>query len=347
MRVAVTGATGNVGTSVVERLLGEPTVDEVVAIARRRPDEVPERVRFHTADVAEDDLAPTFAGVDVVIHLAWLFQPTHRPLVTWRTNALGSIRVFDAAIEAGVEGLVHASSVGAYSPGVGEVVDESWPTDSTPTAAYGREKAYVERVLDRLEAAHPELRVVRMRPAFIFQGRAATSQRRIFAGPLVPNVLGRRGLLPILPVPAGLRFQALHTSDVADAYVRAASLDVRGAFNLAADPPIDAAVLGDVLGARPVTVPATAVRGALAAAWHAHLVPAAPELLDLVLSRPLLDAGRARRELGWTPAWTGPDALRTFLTGLHGGIGGPSEPLAADDAAHRLHEVATGAGERP
>ena len=40
----------------------------------------------------------------------------------------------------------------------------------------------------------------------------------------------------MLPVPAGVRFQALHSLDAADAYRLAIVRDVRGAFNVAADP---------------------------------------------------------------------------------------------------------------
>jgi nucleoside-diphosphate-sugar epimerase len=67
--------------------------------------------------VAQDDLVPHLLDADALIHLAWLFQPTHDPVVTWRSNVEGSIRVFDAAVEAGVPTIVYASSVGAHSPG--------------------------------------------------------------------------------------------------------------------------------------------------------------------------------------------------------------------------------------
>jgi uncharacterized protein YbjT (DUF2867 family) len=35
MRVLITGATGNVGTSVLEALADEPAVEEIVGLARR------------------------------------------------------------------------------------------------------------------------------------------------------------------------------------------------------------------------------------------------------------------------------------------------------------------------
>jgi UDP-glucose 4-epimerase len=347
MKVVVVGATGNVGTAVVRALTADDRVSEIVGIARRRPDLEPPKTTFVAADVAEDDLVPHLRGADAVVHLAWLFHPTHRPTVTWQANAVGSARLFAAASTAGVGALVYASSVGAYSPGPGRRVDESWPTHSVPTAAYGREKAYVERLLDTFEARHPDTRVVRLRPAFIFQRQAASEQRRIFAGPLVPSALLRPGRLPVVPWPAGLRFQALHADDVAEAYRLAVVGDARGAYNVAADPVIDAASIGEVLGSRVVVpVPGPVARVGLTAAWQLHLVPAEPTLLDLALQLPLLDTTRIRTELGWSPTVSSVDALREVLEGMGDRAGGRTPPLAPDSLAGRLQEGATGVGER-
>jgi UDP-glucose 4-epimerase len=346
VRVVVTGATGNVGTAVVAALAADERVTEVVGVARRPPERMPPKTRFVAADVAEDDLTPVLEGADALAHLAWMFQPTHRPEVTWQANAVGSARVFEAAAATGVAAVVHASSVGAYSPGEpGRFVDESWPTHSLPTAAYGREKAYVERLLDAFEARHPGIRVVRLRPAFIFQRGSATEQRRIFAGPFLPSPLVRPGRVPVLPWPRGLSFQALHAEDVAEAYRLAVLSQVRGAFNVAADPVLDAEEVGRVLEARPVPVPGKAARAALASLWRLHVVPAEPALLDLVLGLPLLDTTRAREELGWEPRTSAVDALREVLVGMADGAGGGTPPLRPDSPASRVDEVATGVGE--
>jgi nucleoside-diphosphate-sugar epimerase len=329
-RIVVTGATGNVGTSVVRQLSEDPAVGSVLGLARRIPDWSPPKTEWAAVDLSSQqaDLVPEFAGADAVVHLAWAFQPTHDPAATWRTNVLGSIRVFEAVAEAGVPALVHASSVGAYSPGPKDhAVGESWPTHGWPDAAYCREKAYLERALDAFEREHPEIRVVRMRPAFLFKRESASEQRRIFGGRFLPGPLARPDLLPFLPDIPGLRVQALHTDDAANAYCLAVGSDVRGAFNLAAEPPVDAELLGEMLGTRRVRLPRTAARSAIAAAWGLHLLPASPHLFDAVLRLPLMDCTRARAELGWRPVRSSTEVLEEFLQGLQQGAGARTEPL--------------------
>jgi nucleoside-diphosphate-sugar epimerase len=346
MRVVIVGGTGNLGTALVDELETTAGIDEVVAVARRRATPAPwhEKTRYVAADIRRDDLVPVFRGADAVVDLAWFFQPTHQPTVTWHTNVIGSARVFSAVADAGVPTLVYSSSVGAYSPGPGRVVDESWPTHSLPVAAYGREKAYVERLLDDFEVEHPETRVVRMRPAFLFTERAASQQRRIFAGPFVPNVLARR--VPVLPYPRGLRFQALTTEDAAHAFRLALTRDVHGPFNLAASPIVDGANLADVLGAKLVELPPALVRATLASAWHLRLAPAEPGLFDLVRELPELDVTRAHAALSWSARTSSLDAVLAFVRGMAAGRGGSTAPLEPDGAAARAREVLAGVGSR-
>lgn len=348
LRVVITGATGNVGTSLVEVLASDPQIGSIVGLARRTPGWAPAKTTWAEADVSRHDLVGHFAGADVVVHLAWIFQPTHDHVATWNNNVLGSIRVFDAVAEAGVPALVHASSVGAYSPGTdGEPVDESWPTHALPVAAYGREKSYVERVLDGFELVHPDVRVVRLRPGFIFKREAAAAQRRLFAGPLLPNALVRPGLLPVVPDIAGLRFQALHTSDAAEAYRSAVVGSVRGAFNVAADPVIDSQSLGRLLGARPVAISSRPLRAAVAAAWRLHLVPASPMLVDLTLSLPVMSTARARSELGWEPTFSSLEAVGAMIEGLRRGTGMDTPTLDPQAGGKfREKEFTTGVGQR-
>lgn len=349
LRVAVTGATGNIGTSVVEALTEDERVGSILGIARRWSSWSTSKLEQVTADVSEDDLTPLFADVDVVIHLAWLFQPTRDPLTTWRVNVLGSVNTFAAAASNRVGALIYASSIGAYSPAENNApVTESWPTHGWPDSAYTREKAYVERVLDGVEHDNPGLRVVRMRPAFVFKKQAASEQRRLFAGPMLPGRLVRPGFVPFVPDIDGLRVQAVHSADIAAAIrVAATSSEAQGAYNIAAEPVVDAQLIGDLLGARTVRVPAGPLRAVLAAAWRARLVPATPGLFDAVRHLPVMDTSRARVDLGWAPRYTAAEAVEEFLVGLREGAGMPTPPLASEVPGGRIQEFSTGVGKRP
>ncbi|CAM5656497.1 hypothetical protein SHIRM173S_03952 [Streptomyces hirsutus] len=167
-----------------------------------------------------------------------------------------------------------------------------------------------------------------MRPAFLFKRESASEQRRIFGGRFLPGPVARPDLLPFLPDVPGLTVQALHTDDAAQAYRLAVhSAGARGAFNLAADPVVDIGLLAEMLGLRPVRLPRTAARSAVAAAWGLRLLPASPHLFDAVLRLPLMDCSRARTELGWRPEYTATEVLQEFLDGLRHGAGADTAPM--------------------
>lgn len=349
MRVVVLGATGNVGTSLLESLEAEPRVEQIVAVARRAPDREFARTTFAEADIAKSELVPLFRGADAVVHLAWLIQPGRNESITYPVNVAGSERVFSAAVEANVPALVYASSVGAYSPGPKDrLVDESWPTDGIRSSFYSRHKVAVERALDRLERDQPEMRVVRMRPGLIFKAQAATEIRRLFAGPFLPRALLRPELIPFVPDVPRLRFQAVHSLDVGDAYRRALVSHARGAFNLAADPPIGPGELAQMLHARRVRVPPQLLRAAASVTFALRLQPSEPGWLDMAFAVPLMDSTRARTELGWEPRHAGTDALAELIEAMRLGTDYRTPPLAAAASGPaRIRELLTGIGGRP
>jgi UDP-glucose 4-epimerase len=348
MRVLVTGASGNVGTSLLEALAEEPRVSEVIGLARRIPDLDPPKVRWITADVTSSELTPLFRGVDAVVHLAWAIQPSRDEATLERVNVLGSQRVFEAVAEAEVPALVYASSVGAYGPGPKDrKVDESWPVDGIATSFYSRHKSRVEALLDAFEASAPRTRVVRLRPGLIFKSEAASEIRRLFIGPLLPGFLVRPGLIPVVPRIGRLRFQAVHSRDVGDAYRRAIVRPVRGAFNIAAEPVIGSRELGEFLHARPVPFPPALLRRLAGLTWRLRLQPSPPGWVDMALGVPLMDTSRAETELEWRPARSSLDALGDLLRGLRHADGlstPPLDPHAGGPA--RLGELATGVGAR-
>ncbi len=330
MRVVVVGATGNVGTSVVRRLAANDAVTEVVGIARRLPhigaiDEP--GVRRVAADIERDDLADLFEGADAVVDLAWSIQPVRDEQRLRRTNLDGTRRVVAASIAAHVPALVYASSVGTYARGPKDrAVDESWPATGISTSLYSRHKAEIEAFLESVES--PELRIVRLRTALVFQRAAASEIARLFLGPLAPTrSIGRRRL-PAIPDVDRLSFQVVHADDAAAAYEAAVMSEARGPYNVAADPVIDGALLARTLDARRVRLPVGVVRAAAAVTFATRLQPTSPGWVDLALGVPTMDTSAARRDLGWRPTHDSVSALRDLLDGFAAGAGGPTPPLA-------------------
>lgn len=338
MRIVVIGATGNVGTALLRRLQTAPEVDSIVGISRHGPERLSEpydRVEWQHADVSlpasTSLLERAMRGADAVVHLAWIIRPNRDAALLERTNVEGSRRVFEAAAAAGVPHLVYASSVGAYGrederPPGAERADESFPRHGAPASHYGRQKSAVERILDEVEAAHPEMLVSRLRPGLIFQAEAAPEIRDYFLGALVPRLL-LRALpalrLPVLPWPAGIAAQVVHADDIADAYWRVIRERAPGAFNVAAEPPVTPHTVGPLVGAtRQLPIPVPIVRALVAISYRLRLQPTDPGWVDMALITPVMGTDRIRA-LGWEPQHSATDTLRELVhrLGARGGLG--------------------------
>jgi nucleoside-diphosphate-sugar epimerase len=107
-------------------------------------------------DLTEHDalaeLRRVFEGADVVVHLAWGFQPTRDTRYLSRLGVGGTSAVLQAADASSVGQLVHMSSVGTYAAGsYGKRVDESWPTTGIHSSPYSRDKSAAEAILDEYE----------------------------------------------------------------------------------------------------------------------------------------------------------------------------------------------------
>src|SRR4051794_39064195 len=337
LAVAVTGASGNVGTALLRRLTApDAGVAEVRGLARRQPpDTAPyDGVDWHLTDLgqagSEKVLARFLDGVDTVVHLAWALQPGRRPEQLRQVNVEGTRRVVRAAVAAGVGHVVHMSSLGAYARGADVAVTEDWPTTGIPTSQYGRDKSDAERVVREVVGRHPDITLTVVRPTLVLQPEAASEIGRYFLGSLL---FSAARLLPasvakllLLPLPA-VRAQFVHADDVADALMRMLDRRAPGPFNLAAEPLLDAAGIARALGTTRVPVPAFLLRTGLSAAFAAHLVPTEPGWLDMGVGAPALDSGRAGRLLDWAPAHRGDEVLAQFVAALGRGAGAPGPLL--------------------
>jgi nucleoside-diphosphate-sugar epimerase len=321
LTVAVTGPTGEIGLPLMAELERDPAVGAVRGMARRPFDPEAEgwsKVSYRRGDILDrGSLAMLFDGADVAVHLAFAIFGSREE--TRRINLEGSRNVFEAAIEAGVSRLVYTSSVAAYGfhPDNPQPLTEDVPARGSEGFYYSAQKAELEATLDDLLTGSGVQGYV-FRPCVVAGPRAPMLIEQMVGsvrlGDPLPGLRRQLGRLP-LPSPVlpdgGVPIQLVHHDDVARALAAAiAGNGPPGAYNLAGEGEIGVGDIARAIGWRSVRVPGPAV--GLGAAIAQRLTFASPQLeWAAALRTPvLMDAGKARRELGWEPRF---DAAETLL----------------------------------
>jgi len=153
MRVLVTGTEGYLGCLLAPQLLGRGHdvlgVDTGYYAQGWLYNGVPQTARTLRKDIRQITEAD-LDGVDAVVHMAELSNdPLGQlaPDVTYRVNHVGSVRLAELAIKAGVKRFVYMSSCSVYGV-ADDTVDETSPVN--PQTAYAECKTMVERDLTKL-----------------------------------------------------------------------------------------------------------------------------------------------------------------------------------------------------
>jgi nucleoside-diphosphate-sugar epimerase len=325
LTVAVTGPTGTFGSGLQPLLEDDDRVGGVIGIARRAFD--PGQRGWTTMTYRQGDvrdravLEKAFTGADVVVHLAFLITGAASRQTTRAINVDGTLNAFRAAAAAGARRFVYASSVAAYGFGADlpDPVDESWQGRPRARLFYAREKAELERLLEAEAAGAGTPDLYLLRPPVVL-GPNATGGKDALPGPLGPlarAVLGRPRRLPFpLPLPApALRFQFVHESDVGRALRQCiVGAGPPGAYNIAGDGVLTVADLVRELGGLPIPLPAAVAELPARAAARLPFLPPVAEWVEAGSRPVIMDTTRARELLGWTPRYSGLDALRESLS---------------------------------
>lgn len=219
--ILVTGATGFIGSVLTRQLVADGAS---VRILRRKSSsldllqDVIAEVDVAVGDVTHAlSLYEAMEGIDEVYHVAAKVSFDRRDReVLRRVNVDGTANVVNAALEAGIDRLVHTSSMAAFGrPSESDMpIDEttSW-RDADHRSAYARSKYRSELEVHRGIAEG--LDAVIVNPALVFGvGRESSNTRRIVdlvrSGWLFAVPPGGTNVVDVQDVAAGLRKAMVH-----------------------------------------------------------------------------------------------------------------------------------------
>lgn len=120
MKALVTGGCGFIGSHIVEALLDRG--DSVVVIddesaAQNNDFYKLDKAKYFKLDICDNSTAKLYEGIDVVFHLAARsrIQPTiDDPTSAFDTNVLGTSKVLNNSLKAGVKKVIYSSSSSCY-----------------------------------------------------------------------------------------------------------------------------------------------------------------------------------------------------------------------------------------
>jgi UDP-glucose 4-epimerase len=301
--VAITGIAGNLGKALARLLHGET---RLVGIDRRPFPEAPRDVEHHTLDIRKNRVEEVFrhSRPGALIHLGIMHDPRMPRSEAHGFNVVGTHRILDTCARHGVKKVVVLSSANVYGP---RPENSNFLPEETPLLAAARHSDVADLVEVDIYAQsfvwrHPEVETVILRPVHI-------------VGPTVKNAPSNYLRLqnPITVMGFDPMVQLIHVDDVCRALALALRPGVRGVYNVVGPGEVPLSAVLRELGRSPVPVPAFLLRPLLEQAFRSRLVSFPPDELDHIQYLCAVDGSRAVRDLGWAPAYSLRDTIRSVL----------------------------------
>ncbi|HTO70467.1 MAG TPA: NAD-dependent epimerase/dehydratase family protein [Myxococcota bacterium] len=308
--LAITGLGTFTGARVAERMLESDAARRIVALDVRLPRRLDGRVRFHKVDLTEptaDSLVAEILekeGCDALLHAAFFTDPNPDLEGSHELEVVGALHVLNAAAAAGVRKIVVTSSAQVYGPHPDNpgYLTETHPLRPHRDAHALRDRAELEGLLRIFASRHRDMVVTSLRPAWIMGPTFESSLTRRFEASRVVTLLGYDPLL-----------QFLHEDDWLDAVELVLERDAPGPWNLAGDGVLPLSTLLRLAGKSSLALPHPLLYRLTSLESLARTGDPPAAFYDHLRFGWVVDARRAREELGFEPLYTSQEAWMSFV----------------------------------
>ncbi len=310
--VLVTGVSRYLGGLVARRLSALPDVERVLGVDVIPPSHDIGRADFVRADIRNPMIGRVIeqAGVDTVVHMNVIATPT---FVGGRTpqkeiNVIGTMQLLAACQKSrSVRRLVVKSTAAVYgsSPRDPAMFSEDMTARRMPRTGFGKDSIEVEGYVRGFSRRRPDVDILMLRFANILGPHIRTSMTDYFS-------------LPVIPVPLGFdaRMQFMHEADATEAMLLATTGGHTGVVNLAGDGVITVLQAAARLRRPLLPVPLAASGSVGAVTKRLGLADFSPDQISFLAFGRGLDTTAMRRDLGFEPRYTTPEAFEDFARTL-------------------------------
>jgi dihydroflavonol-4-reductase len=166
MKIAVTGASGHVGTNLCPMLIEQGhQVKALVYQDLNGIEHLP--MEFIRGDVTrEEDLVALCRDCEVVIHLAAYISLRKKDPKCGKINADGCVNLINAAKKTGIRKIIHFSSIHAYNQAPFDgTLDENRSLCLNSLVSYNQSKAWGQKIM--IESSTRDLEIIVLNPTAI------------------------------------------------------------------------------------------------------------------------------------------------------------------------------------
>jgi UDP-glucose 4-epimerase len=330
--VLVTGVAGDIGRRLAAQLATAPGVERVIGV-----DVLPPRGHLGDADFVRADIRnPVIAKVivrervDTVVHtsVAATAAAAGARSSMKELNVIGTMQLLAACQQApGVRKVVVKSSAAVYGATNRDpaMFTEGMGAKKLAGGGFAKDVTEVENYTRGFARRRPDVEVTTLRMANMIGPRVVSAMTGYFRMPVIPTVLGFNP-----------RMQFVHETDALDCLQHATTTSGGGTFNVAGDGILTLAQAARRLGRPTIPLPAFAVPAfgsTLGSTFgQARSTDFSPEQVAFLTFGRGLDTTRMRRELGFEPAYTTPEAFADFAESVAPGPLGPDRIRATERA---------------